>query len=120
MATLSTLNAVYTGRDRAVAFGVWGSMISGMAALGPLAGGAIAAIGGWRWAFGINLPLGAALVAGALWLLPETRQARGGSARREIDWPGGLLAALGLGALVCGIIEGRPTAGGRRRARSRW
>ncbi|WP_309237519.1 MFS transporter [Actinomadura sp. BRA 177] len=106
-ATLSTLNAVYTGRDRAVAFGVWGSMISGMAALGPLAGGAIAAAGGWRWAFGINLPLGAALVAGALWLLPETRQARGGSARREIDWPGGLLAALGLGALVCGIIEGQ-------------
>jgi EmrB/QacA subfamily drug resistance transporter len=106
-ATLATLNAVFTGRDRAVAFGIWGSMISGMAALGPLAGGAIATGGGWRWAFGVNLPLGAALVAGALWLLPETRRAGGGSARREIDWPGGLLAALGLGALVCGIIEGQ-------------
>ncbi|TDC85361.1 MFS transporter, partial [Actinomadura sp. 7K507] len=32
---------------------------------------------------------------------------RAGSARREIDWPGGLLSALGLGALVCGIIEGQ-------------
>ncbi|WP_245666473.1 MFS transporter [Actinomadura latina] len=106
-ATLSTLNAVFTGRDRAVAFGVWGSMISGMAALGPLAGGAIATGGGWRWAFGINLPLGAALVAGALWLLPETRRPGAGSARREIDWTGGLLSALGLGALVYGIIEGQ-------------
>ncbi|MFB4311031.1 MFS transporter [Actinomadura sp. GTD37] len=106
-ATLSTLNAVFTGRDRAVAFGVWGSMISGMAALGPLLGGAVAAGGGWRWAFGINLPLGALLVAGALWLLPETRRPGAGSARREIDWAGGLLSALGLGALVCGIIEGQ-------------
>ena len=106
-ATLATLNAVFTGRDRAVAFGIWGSMISGMAALGPLAGGAIATGGGWRWAFGINLPLGALLVAGALWLLPETRQPGARSARREIDWPGGLLSALGLGALVCGIIEGQ-------------
>ncbi|MFA1549979.1 MFS transporter [Actinomadura chokoriensis] len=106
-ATLSTLNAVFTGRDRAVAFGIWGSMISGMAALGPLAGGAIATGGGWRWAFGINLPLGVALVVAALWLMPETRRPGAGSARREIDWAGGVLSALGLGALVCGIIEGQ-------------
>jgi EmrB/QacA subfamily drug resistance transporter len=106
-ATLSTLNAVFTGRDRAVAFGVWGSMISGMAALGPLAGGALATGGGWRWAFGINLPLGACLIAGALRFLPETRSPAPGGARHEIDWAGGTLAALGLGALVWGIIEGQ-------------
>ncbi len=106
-ATLSTLNAVFTGRDRAAAFGVWGSMISGMAALGPLAGGALATGGGWRWAFGINLPLGAGLVAGALRYLPETRSPSPGGARREIDWVGGVLAALGLGALVWGVIEGQ-------------
>lgn len=107
-ATLSTVNAVFTGRDRAVAFGIWGSMISGMAALGPLVGGALATGGGWRWAFGVNLPLGALLIAGALRLMPETRQARGrGGARHEIDRAGGALSALGLGALVCGIIEGQ-------------
>ena len=124
-ATLSTVNAVFTGRERAVAFGIWGSVISGMAALGPLAGGALATAGGWRWAFGVNLPLGVALIAAALALMPETRAPSlaprpvapskgrlrsalpGGSARREIDWPGGLLSALGLGALVCGIIEGQ-------------
>ncbi|WUH96768.1 MFS transporter [Spirillospora sp. NBC_00431] len=106
-ATLSTMNAVFTGRERAVAFGIWGSMISGMAALGPLAGGALATGGGWRWAFGINLPLGALLIAGALWLLPETRAPRSANARRDVDWAGGLLSTLGLGALVCGIIEGQ-------------
>ncbi|WP_308166013.1 MFS transporter [Actinomadura sp. NEAU-AAG7] len=121
-ATLSTVNAMFTGRDRAIAFGIWGSLISGMAALGPLVGGAVATGGGWRWAFGINLPLGAALVVGALALMPETRVEpavpggvggrppagdRSGSAWREIDWVGGLLSALGLGALVFGLIEGQ-------------
>ncbi|MBW8483642.1 MFS transporter [Actinomadura sp. PM05-2] len=105
-AALSTLNSVFSGRDRAVAFGIWGSMISGMAALGPLAGGALATGGGWRWAFGINLPLGAALVAGALALMPETRSAVRGSLA-GIDWGGGVLLALGLGCLVCGLIEGQ-------------
>ncbi|TDC73340.1 MFS transporter, partial [Actinomadura sp. 7K507] len=75
-ATLSTVNAVFTGRERAVAFGIWGSMISGMAALGPLAGGALATAGDWRWAFGVNLPLGIALIAAALALMPETRRSR--------------------------------------------
>jgi EmrB/QacA subfamily drug resistance transporter len=111
-ATLATVSAMFTGRERAVAFGIWGSMIAGMAALGPLLGGAVASTAGWRWAFGINLPLGAALVAGALLLMPETRDAvrrRPGvlGALREIDLPGGALAVLGLGALVCGLIEGQ-------------
>ncbi|KAB2345747.1 MFS transporter [Actinomadura rudentiformis] len=103
-ATLATVNAVFTGKERAVAFGLWGSLISGMAALGPLAGGALATGGGWRWAFGINLPLGVLLIVGALALMPETRQP--GNGPRGIDWPGGALSVLGLGAVVCGLIEG--------------
>ncbi|HEY8478409.1 MAG TPA: MFS transporter, partial [Spirillospora sp.] len=106
-AALSTVNAVFTGRDRAVAFGIWGSVISGMAALGPLAGGALATAGGWRWAFGVNLPLGLALIGAALARMPETRSPRTDTARPGVDWPGGALSALGLGALVYGLIEGQ-------------
>ncbi|GAA4229226.1 DHA2 family efflux MFS transporter permease subunit [Actinomadura meridiana] len=106
-AALSTVNAVFTGRERAIAFGIWGSLISGMAALGPLVGGALATGGGWRWAFGINLPLGAVLIVAALRLMPETRRATAPGDRLDIDWAGGLLSALGLGALVFGIIEGQ-------------
>ncbi|RAY12121.1 MFS transporter [Actinomadura craniellae] len=106
-ATMSTVNAVFTGRDRAVAFGIWGSLIGGMAALGPLLGGWLGTSFGWRWAFGVNLPIGLLLVAGALRLMPETRQATARRGVREVDWAGAALAALGLGAVVCGLIEGQ-------------
>jgi EmrB/QacA subfamily drug resistance transporter len=107
-ATLSTVNAVFTGRDRAIAFGVWGSLIAGMAAVGPLLGGWLATSYGWRWAFAVNLPLGAALVAGAWAFVPETRVE--GERRvnwRSVDWTGGVLSALGLGAIVFALIEGQ-------------
>ncbi|MFB9838240.1 MFS transporter, partial [Actinoallomurus acaciae] len=103
-ATLSTVTAVFHGRDRAVAFGIWGSLIGGMAALGPLLGGWLATSYGWRWAFGVNLPIGAVVIAGALILVPETRDR---TARRGVDWTGGLLAAAGLGAIVFALIEGQ-------------
>ncbi|ROO83573.1 EmrB/QacA subfamily drug resistance transporter [Actinocorallia herbida] len=103
-ATLSTVNSLFHGRDRAIAFGVWGSMIGGMTAVGPLLGGWLATSHGWQWAFTINLPLGALLIAGVLKYVPETRDASG---PRGIDWKGGVLSALGLGALVFGLIEGQ-------------
>jgi EmrB/QacA subfamily drug resistance transporter len=103
-ATLSTVTAVFKGRDRAVAFGIWGSLIGGMAAVGPLLGGWLATSYGWRWAFGVNLPLGAVVIAGALLLVPETRDR---AAARGIDWIGGLLSAAGLAAIVFALIEGQ-------------
>ncbi|MFD5462202.1 MFS transporter [Kitasatospora sp. NPDC127059] len=43
-------------------------------ALGPTIGGALVATAGWRWVFGVNVPVGIiALVAGH-YLLPRTRQ----------------------------------------------
>ena len=58
--TQSILNTNFRGRDRAIAFGIWGSVIGGMAALGPLLGGWLTTNLSWRWAFYINLPIGAA------------------------------------------------------------
>ncbi|MDN3356479.1 MFS transporter [Actinomadura sp. DC4] len=103
-ATLSTVTAVFKGRDRAVAFGIWGSLIGGMAAVGPLLGGWLATSYGWRWAFAVNLPLGAVVAVGALLLVPETRDR---TAPRGIDWSGGLLSAAGLAAVVFALIEGQ-------------
>ena len=102
--SLSLLNAGFRGRDRAIAFAVWGSTIGGTAALGPLLGGWLTTSYSWRWAFGINIPLGLAVVAGTLLLVPESREA---AASRGNDLAGALLSVLGFGGIVFGLIEGR-------------
>ncbi|MGE5289541.1 MAG: DHA2 family efflux MFS transporter permease subunit [Micromonosporaceae bacterium] len=102
--SLSLLNAGFRGRERAIAFAVWGSTIGGTAALGPLLGGWLTTSYSWRWAFGINIPLGIAVVAGTLLLVPESREAVAG---RGNDLMGALLSVLGFGGIVFGLIQGR-------------
>lgn len=101
--TLSTVNAIFRGRHRAAAFGVWGAVISGAAAIGPLAGGALTQWASWHWIFLVNIPLGALVLVGALLTVPETR---GAKALPGLDVGGALLSAIGFGALVFAVIEG--------------
>lgn len=101
--TLSTVNAVFRGKYRAAAFGVWGAVISGAAAVGPLAGGALTQWASWHWIFLVNIPLGILVFIGALLFVPNTR---GGKGRRGVDVDGALLSAIGFGALVFAVIEG--------------
>jgi EmrB/QacA subfamily drug resistance transporter len=102
--SLSLLNAGFRGRDRAIAFAVWGSTIGGTAALGPLLGGWLTTSYSWRWAFGINIPIGIAVVAGTLLLVPESRET---SRARGNDFAGALLSVLGFGGIIFGLIQGR-------------
>ncbi len=103
-ATLSTLNAMYQGKERAIAFAVWGSTIGGMAALGPLLGSWLTTHFSWHWAFWLNLPIGLFV----LWLIvkyvPETRDEK---AQRGLDYPAVGLSIVGLGAIVFALIEGQ-------------
>ena len=101
--TLSTVNAVFRGRYRAAAFGVWGAVISGAAAVGPLAGGALTQWASWHWIFLVNVPLGILIFVGGILAVPATR---GVQHRPGADVDGALLAAIGLGALVFAVIEG--------------
>jgi len=101
--TLSTVNAVFRGRYRAAAFGVWGAVISGAAAVGPLAGGALTQWASWHWIFLVNVPLGAIVVIAALFSVPESRAPK---TRPGVDVDGALLSAIGFGALVFAVIEG--------------
>ena len=100
--TLSTLNALFVGRQRAIAFAVWGSAIGGMAAVGPLLGGWLATDVSWRWAFWLNIPVGLLVLIGIARHLPETRDSGAVTLR---DWGGVALSALGMGALVFALIE---------------
>lgn len=104
---LSTVNAVFRGKYRAAAFGVWGAVISGAAAIGPLAGGALTQWASWHWIFLVNLPLGLLVFVAAILTVPETR---GGRSLPGFDVDGALLSAIGFGGLVFAVIEG-PTLG---------
>ncbi|MDO8121912.1 MFS transporter [Isoptericola sp. b490] len=103
-ATLSTLNAIFVGRERAIAFAVWGSTIGGMAAVGPLVGGWLTTDVSWRWAFWLSVLVGIAVLAGILTVVPETRDE---TTERGLDWAGVLLSAVGMGAIVFALIESR-------------
>lgn len=102
--TLSTVNATFRGRDRAAAFGVWGAVMSGAAALGPLLGGWLTQVASWPFIFWVNVPIGAAVFILATRLVDETRSPAD-DGRAGIDIGGPILSALGLGLLVFGLIE---------------
>lgn len=102
-ATLSTVNATFRGRYRAAAFGVWGAVISGAAAVGPLAGGALTQYASWEWIFLVNIPLGLIVFVGAIMAIPATKGVKG---RPGADVDGALLSGIGFGALVFAVIEG--------------
>ena len=108
--TLSTTNAVFRGKDRAAAFGVWGAVMSGAAAIGPLLGGVLTEYAGWEWIFWVNVPLGIGLIFFTLALVPDTsaksESGPGAGAPEGGDFFGFLLSAIGFGTLVFGIIEG--------------
>lgn len=101
--TLSTVNVLFRGKARAAAFGIWGAVISGAAATGPLAGGALTQYASWRWIFLVNVPIGAALLVATYLFIPETKNE---DAKAGLDWLGVVLSGLGFGALVFAIIEG--------------
>lgn len=99
---LAILGSAYDGADRAKALGAFGAVFGGAVALGPLVGGALLEIGGWRWIFLINLPV----VVVALLLTARHVEESRDPAPRAVDLPGQLTFAVGIGALVVALIKG--------------
>jgi EmrB/QacA subfamily drug resistance transporter len=101
--TLSIINATFRGRERGIAFAVWGSTIGGMVAVGPLLGGWLTTYFSWRWAFGINIPFGILIIIGTLIFVIESKA----TDVRRIDVVGAILSIVTSATLVFGLIEGR-------------
>jgi EmrB/QacA subfamily drug resistance transporter len=72
-AALGIIGHTFQGRDRNRAFGVWGSVIGLAVVLGPVIGGLVTSLMGWRWTFLINLPLSVALVLAIVRWVPDSR-----------------------------------------------
>jgi EmrB/QacA subfamily drug resistance transporter len=106
--SLALISANFSKQERGRAIGTWSGFTSITTAIGPVLGGWFTQHGSWRWVFFINVPLGLVVLWLTLWRVPESRSANPG---RRLDWPGGLLAALGFGGIVFGLIESAPVAG---------
>ncbi|MDQ1104208.1 MFS transporter [Nocardioides zeae] len=97
------IQTLFRGRERGVAFGTFGLVVSVSSALGPVLGGLIIAIAGtedgWRWIFLVNVPIGLVLLVPILRLVPG-RDPSAGTGRVHLD----LLGAVLLGATVLAVL----------------
>ncbi|WP_097986741.1 MFS transporter [Streptomyces sp. f150] len=111
----------YSGEERDLAIGAWGSFATAAGLLAPVFGGVLAEAFGWRAVFAVNLPLGVAAWALAVRVLPrspgtagtaEASEAPGTPGSRDTgrtDWLGSLLLMLGLGTATLLMLRSGDT-----------
>ena len=100
--SLALISATFSREQRGRAIGTWSGFTSIAAGLGPVLGGWLVESVSWRWIFFINLPLAAVVLVISFWRVPESRDEETAG---RLDWAGALLATIGLGGVVYGLIE---------------
>nr|WP_231999024.1 MFS transporter [Mycobacterium sp. 1081908.1] len=100
--TLSMITRVFPPERRGVAVSVWGTTAGVATLVGPLAGGALVDGLGWQWIFFINVPIGAAGLALAAWLVPVLP-----TQAQRFDLVGVGLSGVGMFLIVFGLQEGQ-------------
>lgn len=99
--TMALLSSAYQGRDRGVAFGVWGAVNGAAAAAGPIIGGLLTEQFGWRWIFFINLPVCALAVYVTHKAVTESRDPHA----KGLDLPGMVTFTTGAAAVTYALIR---------------
>jgi EmrB/QacA subfamily drug resistance transporter len=99
--SLTIISASFDEKRRGQAIGTWSGFTAITAGIGPAFGGWMVEHASWRSVFFINLPLAIAVIIISLWRIPESRTA----VVARIDWTGAILATIGLGGMVGGLIE---------------
>jgi EmrB/QacA subfamily drug resistance transporter len=102
-ASVALLLPLFPTERRAAGVGIWGAAAALAAAIGPPLGGLLVEVADWRWIFLVNLPLGAAVMVAGARGLDESRDP---AATGLPDLAGAALAALSLGLLALGLVEG--------------
>jgi EmrB/QacA subfamily drug resistance transporter len=101
------LNATYRGRDRGVAFGVWGAVTGAAAAIAPILGGLLIDGFDWRAIFLVNLPIAVLAIVMTDRVLEESYGHAG-----RLDWVGAVAFTLCAGCLTFAIIHGGESSWG--------
>ncbi|MGE5208413.1 MAG: MFS transporter, partial [Alphaproteobacteria bacterium] len=99
--SLAIISNSFSEQERGLAIGVWSGFSAITTAIGPVLGGWLIQHISWRAVFFINLPLALLVILISLRHVAETSNEES----TRVDWFGAGLAALGLGALVYGLIE---------------
>jgi EmrB/QacA subfamily drug resistance transporter len=101
-AALSLLTTTFTDtEERAKAFGVFGAVAVGGAAIGLILGGVLTEYLNWRWCLFVNLLIAVPAAVAAMSLLVNQVPA----VRARIDIPGAIAATTGLFAIVYGLAN---------------
>jgi EmrB/QacA subfamily drug resistance transporter len=96
------MNMFAEGAERNKALGIWGALGAAGATVGLIAGGLLTRYAGWQYIFYLNVPIGAAAVALAPRIVPDSRLA---TTRRRFDAAGAIAGTGGLVLLVDAISQ---------------
>jgi EmrB/QacA subfamily drug resistance transporter len=103
--SLAIISATFADADRGRAIGTWSGFSAITTAIGPVLGGWLIEHISWRAVFFLNVPLAVLVLALSFRFMDESRDP---SRSDRIDWSGAVLAVLGLGGLVFGLLEWPP------------
>ena len=99
--SLAIISSSFPENERGRAIGTWSGFSAITTAIGPVIGGWLIEHLSWRAVFFINIPLALLVILISLWRVPESSDKQSAG----LDWWGAIFGALGLGALVYGLIE---------------
>jgi EmrB/QacA subfamily drug resistance transporter len=106
--SLALIASAFHGKERGTAFGIYGAVIGGAVAVGPLIGGALTSGFGWRWIFFVNVPVGVVAIALTLSRVQESKELN----ERRIDWIGFVTFSAALFMLVFALVRGNANGWG--------
>ena len=101
-ATLSIATVIFPRSERPKAVAVWAAFAGAGGAIGPPISGILLNFFWWGSVFLVAVPVAAVVLAGTLWVVPESRD----DERRPLDVVGALTSIAALGSLLFAVIEG--------------
>lgn len=103
--SLAIISNSFSEQDRGRAIGVWSGFSAITTGIGPVLGGWLIEHVSWRAVFFINFPIAIVVILISLRHVVENSDKEA----THIDWLGAILAAIGLGTLVYGLIRSSQT-----------